>query len=116
ALVQNSLQRRGLIREQPQVERALESLLAPSNSFISTGVQPAAPESDMLAFRRAEFNIIREEVNDPDRIPNLRVIPSDVPPELSGWLRKVNLVERLRETRVFYGFDRLDPSPQPLAG
>jgi hypothetical protein len=28
----------------------------------------------------------------------------------------VHLVERLRETRVFYGFDRLEASQQPLAG
>ena len=116
ALVQNSLQRRGLSREQAQVEAALESLLAPSSAFISTEVQPATPEFEMLTFRRAEFNVIREEVNDPNRIPNLRVIPAEVPSDLVGWLCKVNLVERLRETRVFYGFDRLEASPQPLAG
>jgi hypothetical protein len=116
ALVQNSLQRRGLSRDQAQVEAALESLLAPSSAFISTGVQPATPEIEMLAFRRAEFNVIREEVNDENRIPNLRVIPAQVPSDLVGWLCKVNLVERLRETRVFYGFDRLEASTQPLVG
>ena len=116
ALVQNSLQQRGLAREPAQVERALESLLAPTNMLISTGVQPAVPESEMLAFRRAEFNVIREPINDPKRIPNLRVISSDIHPDLAGWLHKVNLIERLRETRVFYGFDRLEASPQPLAG
>jgi transcriptional regulator with XRE-family HTH domain len=79
-------------------------------------VQPATPEFEMLAFRRAEFNVIREEVNDPNRIPNLRVIPAEVPSDLVGWLCKVNLVERLRETRVFYGFDRLEASTQPLVG
>ena len=49
-------------------------------------------------------------------MPNLRVIPSVVPQGLADWLSKVNLVERLRETRVFYGFDRLEPSRQPLVG
>ena len=44
------------------------------------------------------------------------MIPSQPPPDLAGWFEKVNLVERLRETRVFYGFDRLQPSPAPLAG
>jgi Domain of unknown function (DUF1998) len=115
-LVQNSLQRRGLTKEPALVERALETLLIPSAAFSSTGVRPTTPESDMLAFRRSEFNVLREEVNDPIRIPNLRIIPTNVPAELNSWLYKVNLVERLRETRVFYGFDRLEPSPQPLAG
>lgn len=116
ALVQSSLQTRGFIRPPDQVERALESLLAPTATLIANGQQPAAPESDMLAFRRAEFNVIRSEVNDSTRIPNLRVIPSQVPLDLVPWLSKVNLVERLRETRVLYGFDRLEPDPQPLAG
>jgi Domain of unknown function (DUF1998) len=115
ALVQNSLQRRGLSRDQARVEAALESLLTASSAFISAGVQPTTPESEMLAFRRAEFNVIREDVNDPERIPNLRVIPTNVPSDFAGWISKVNLVERLRETRVFYGFDRLEASSQPLA-
>jgi hypothetical protein len=56
------------------------------------------------------------EVNDPNNIPNLRVIPAEVPDDLLAWISKVNLVERLRETRVFYSFERLDPSRQLLAG
>jgi hypothetical protein len=116
ALVQSSLQGRGMVRDPVQVERALSGLLSPSASVISSGAQPAVPESEMLAFRRAEFNVIREEVNDPNRIPNLRVISSEVPQDFAGWLHTVNLVERLRETRVFYGFDRLEVTSQPLAG
>ena len=116
ALVQSSLQERGILRNPAQVEAALESLLAPSGMFVSTGPQPSSPESDMLTFRRAEFNIIREKIDSPDRIPNLRVIPTEVPSGLTDWLSKVNLVERLRETRVFYGFDRVEASSQPLAG
>lgn len=116
AFVQVSLQRRGFMRTDADVERALESLLAPSATFVSTGAQPASPESELLAFRRAEFNVIRSEVNDPARIPNLLVIPSQPPPDLTDWFEKVNLVERLRETRVFYGFDRLEPNRGPLAG
>src|SRR5207247_7124399 len=55
-------------------------------------------------------------VRNAGRIPNLGVIPSSVPDDLSPWIARVNLVERLRETRVFYGFDRLEPDRQPLAG
>lgn len=115
ALVQNSLQRRGLTREPELVERALEALLVPTATINSTGAKPSAPESNMLAFRRSEFNVLREEINDVIRIPNLRVIQANVPAELAGWFSRVNLVERLRETRVFYGFDRLKPSTQPLS-
>lgn len=116
ALVQVSLQSRGFVRNPLQVEQALESLLGSNVSIGSDGVAPAAAESEMLAFRRAEFNVIRAQVNDPVRIPNLRVISSEVPQGLGSWLHKVNLVERLRETRVFYGFDRLEPNSQPTLG
>lgn len=115
ALVQASLMERGFTRESVRVEKALESLLLPPSSVATNAAQPRAPETDLLAFRRAEFNIIRREVNDSTRIPNLRIIPAEIPEDLTPWLAKVNLVERLRETRVFYGFDRLEPSPQPLA-
>ena len=64
--------------------------------------RPTDPESELLQFRRAEFTIIRREVNDSLRIPNLRVIQSEVSDEIAPWFAKVNLVERLRETRVFY--------------
>ena len=116
ALVQSSLLDRKIVRESSQVESALESLFSPTSVVSSSGAIPSSPESGLLAFRRAEFNVIREEINDPDQIPNLRVISSAVPPELTNWIAKVNLVERLRETRVFYGFDRLDPNRQPLIG
>ncbi|MEQ1573887.1 MAG: DUF1998 domain-containing protein [Vicinamibacterales bacterium] len=116
ALVAASLQVRGIVRSHEQVERALGSLLVHPGAVLAGGDQPADPESEMRMFRRAEFNVIRAEVNDAAGIPNLRVIPSHVPADLAPWLSKVNLVERLRETRVFYGFDRLEPNPQPLAG
>jgi len=75
--------------------------------------KPASPDSDMLAFRRSEFNILRNEV--PEGISSeLRIIPSIVPVALKSFFSKVNLIEKLRETRVFYGFDRLDRSERPL--
>jgi hypothetical protein len=116
ALVQSSLIGRGLVREHSQVERALTNLLASGSAVLQGGQQPAESESELLAFRRAEFDIIRNEVSDPKRSPNLRVVAEEVPDDLAGWLSKVRLVERLRETRVFYGFDRLVPDTQPLIG
>lgn len=117
ALIQSGLAARGIPSEVTQIEEALTGLFDPTSAVLPTGAAaPLAPESDLLAFRRAEFNIIRNEVNDPERLPNLRVIPTTKPVELAPWFARVNLVERLRETRVFYGFDRLEQNVTPLAG
>lgn len=116
-MIQPGLVRRGIVADPIQVEEALESLFDPSGAALPVGASsPADPESELLAFRRAEFNILRNEVNDPEHVPNLRVIPTTVPAELAPWFAKVNLVERLRETRVFYGFDRLEQNNNSLAG
>lgn len=116
AMIQSSLKARGLLYDEAVVEKALENLFAGASVFATNADQPADPESELLKFRRDEFNVIRREVNDSKRIPNLRVIPSEIPDDLTRWFAKVNLVERLRETRVFYGFDRLEPARQPLTG
>jgi hypothetical protein len=117
AMFRQSLQDRGITAELDSVEEALSTILGAPPATIPSGAPlPSNPEPELLGFRRAEFNIIRHEVNDPERTPDLRVIQTDVPKDLSTWLARVNLVERLRETRVFYGFDRLQPSPSPLVG
>jgi hypothetical protein len=117
AMVKAGLDSRGIHSKSAQVEEVLQGLFDPSASALPPGAQPPAdPESELLAFRRAEFNIIRNEVNDPANIPNLRVIRTAVPVSLSSWFSRVNLVERLKETRVFYGFDRLEQSNGSLAG
>jgi len=117
AMVKAGLDGRGIQSEPAQVEEVLEGLFDPSASALPPGAQPPAdPESELLAFRRAEFNIIRNQINDPANVPNLRVIQTNVAPALSQWFARVNLVERLRETRVFYGFDRLEQSDSPLLG
>lgn len=117
ALIQAGLAVRGVVADAALVEEALESLFNAAAAALPEGAAPPAhPESDLLAFRRAEFNIIRHQVNDPANVPNLRVISTDVPNSLAPWFARVNLVERLRETRVFYGFDRLEQSNNALAG
>lgn len=115
AMIKQKLSEVGITSESAQVQEALQSLFDDAAAQIPAGtLQPAAPESAFVTFRRAEFNIIRNQVNDPQNVPNLRVIPTDVPEELSGWFARVNLVERLRETRVFYGFDRLEQNNDAL--
>ena len=116
AMVRAGLDAVGITTDAPLVQEALQSLFDETAAELPAGtLLPAAPESDFVTFRRAEFNIIRNPVNDPQNIPNLRVIPAKVPRELSDWFARVNLVERLRETRVFYGFDRLDQNNNALS-
>jgi hypothetical protein len=116
AYVQSELSRvSGLSSELGQVKAALASLFSPQAATVSSGgAVPAAAESELLQFRRSEFNVIRNELNDPDLVPDLRIRMAEVPVELAPWIGRVNLVERLRETRAFFGFDRLKQSSAPL--
>mgnify|MGYP005806033643 CR=1 FL=1 len=115
-VIRDGLTSRGIDSTDEEVLKALESIFEKARSHGTATQQPSMPESDLLAFRRAEFDIIREEVNDPPRIPNLRVVRADIAPSVAKWFSKVNLVERLRETRVFFGFDRMEAGQRPLAG
>lgn len=114
-MIQSGLERRNISRDRSTVHKALVSLFTPVSVDIPGAARPTVPDSELLSFRRAEFNIIRHKVDDRKRVPNLRVIPVSVPQQLEPWIARVNLVERLRETRVFYGFDRLEPGPDSLA-
>jgi hypothetical protein len=109
AMMENTLRKRGIPFDEGDVEQTLTLLFDPAAGALPCGaILPAEPESDVLTFRRAEFNVLRNLVNDPDHIKDLRVIPTIVDSSLSPWFSRINLVERLRETRVFYGFDRLE--------
>jgi hypothetical protein len=93
--------------------KAMDSL-SHGTSLVGGGPQPVMAESESQIFRRAEYNVLRNEVG-PGVDDELRVIPSQVPLGLRPWFGRVNLVEKLRETRVFCGFDRLIRTVDPLA-
>lgn len=118
AMIEDSLRKRNVQFVEGEVEETLNVIFDPAAAALpSESITPSSPESELLTFRRAEFNVIRSQVNDPEHIKELRVIPTTVASDLSTWFDKVNLVERLRETKVFYGFDRLDQQSQnSLAG
>lgn len=118
AMIENSLRKRSVPFAEGEVEATLNVIFDPAAAVLSSeSIIPSSPESELLTFRRAEFNVIRSQVNDPEHIPDLRVIPATVPVDLTPWFQKVNMVERLKETRVFYGFDRLDqPNQDSLVG
>lgn len=115
ALINDGLVKRGMANDPEGVEAALESLFSSQSATLPPGAAvPADPESELLSFRRAEYNIIRNEIDDTENVPDLRVIQVAVADMLTTWIQGVNLVERLRETRAFYGFDRLDNTRNPL--
>lgn len=69
---------------------------------------------DHSNLRRPEFTVLREQGSSDDLI----IRPMNVAEygeTLSPFFSKVNLVDRLRETRVMYGFSRIEPDPsKPL--
>ncbi|AHK17955.1 DUF1998 domain-containing protein [Thalassolituus oleivorans] len=75
---------------------------------------PAAEDTVELAYRRAEYTVLNTaHTINPDE---LRIVKSKLPKSLASWFFKVHRIERLRETRVFYGFDRLIRAKRPLDG
>lgn len=74
---------------------------------------PSEKESDLLTYRRVEFNCLSAAVSSNEK--ELKVISSKVPTKFVKYISKINLVNRLRETKVFLGFDRLEPNPQDPA-
>jgi len=114
-VINGALERIGVHAERERIRNVLEMLFSvnshepPNNNFV-----PEQPEERHLSFRREEFNILRTGINDDLRSPDLRIIPTEVQEDISRWIGKVHLVERLRETRAFYGFSRLQPDDHPL--
>lgn len=110
----DQLRTRGEEASRNDVRLALERILDNSStSPRSDAIEPSDPEAELLRMRRQEFEIIRNEIDDPDRVPHLRVVATTVPNSLEKWINRINLVERLRETRAFCGFDRLEPVANP---
>ncbi len=113
AAAATSLKALGVDATQEMVKEALDSLFGGEPAHAPGAATPAQPESELVSFRRAEFNVIRAGFDDPAS-NKLRVVPGTVPPALSTWFSRVGLVERLCETRAFFGFDRLEPNHAPL--
>ena len=98
------------------VFKILESIFDQALVVQTPGAKvPADEESVLLNFRRAEFNILRNNIDDAKKSRDLRVVSTEVSQDLGKWFSKINLVERLKETRVFYGFDRLEQRSDQLA-
>lgn len=114
AVAMQSLAKTGHAADRSIVEEALRGLIDPKGAPADECDVPARPEGELLGFRRSEYNVLRRRVDETSGMTDLRVIPTEVPSVLSKWLGKVHLVERLKETRAFFGFDRLEPTGSPL--
>jgi hypothetical protein len=100
-----SLQAAGVVFTSGQLNEACEIVFGDKmRNVVTDAKKPSLPESVLSEFRREEFDIIRNRVGESE---DLLVVPAAIPALFGDYLSKVNLVERLKETRVFCGFDRL---------
>src|SRR5205823_4855708 len=65
-----------------------------------------AGESSDVAFRRAEFNVLRQERDESMLLTKSTPI-AQYEAEIARYFSRVMLVHKLRETRVFAGFTRI---------
>ncbi len=94
-----------------KIKEALGGIFEGAGTLPDQAVEPAEPESEELKFRRSEFDVLRVPVDDPEVTRNLRTVEGKIAGSLKAWFGRMILVERLRETRAFVGFDRLEESP-----
>lgn len=107
-IAKTALNEAGISYEESHVKPALESLFQANVGLeIAGATTPAEPEHGLLSLRRAEVNVIRNGVQKPPQSGDLYVRPTSIPDLLKPYLSRISLVDRLRETRAFFGFDRL---------
>lgn len=114
AQVAAELAKRGIEASVDDIREALASLWDGSRPSIVGCTFPVDPESPAANARREEFTILREPFADAE-VDFLQSIRVAVPDDLTQWLDRVILVEKLRETRAFYGFSRLVPKADRLS-
>jgi hypothetical protein len=104
----------GAIKEQldgadePQIARAIavargEKVAQPQEKGSEFGAP--AEETGEAKYRRMEYNVFRGQIEEPDL--RVREDQQAYQPKIQRFFSRVRLVERLRETRVYAGFTRL---------
>ena len=97
-----------IIDAKEKAERAIAEYFLETPIGQLNSAQPSIPDATETAFRRVEFNVLRADKNEETDLRSKSVC---VPPKLIPFLQKMILVEKLRETRVFHGFDRFHSRP-----
>jgi len=85
-----------------QCQAALDQVFDGKPALQEHADEPVDPEEEETAFRRVEYNVIRQSADE----PKLRTRIVETPKQLQTHVGRVVQVERLQETRVLYGFDR----------
>lgn len=68
--------------------------------------KPSEPE--IIAFRREEYNILSEDSCDMESNADIVVSRAEISEKATRWFSRINIVEKLKETMVFAGFERLN--------
>jgi hypothetical protein len=89
-----------------EVQRALIAIRAPDAEEVKS--LPEVDEPDDVAFRRAEFSVLRTPQSQPELMTRIHPI-ANYGRQLANSFSDVALVHRLRETRAFCGFSRILP-------
>lgn len=94
--------------EERLIHQAIELAVGGTPILQSKAAAPSGPERAEVSYRRVEFNSLRQAYENGAE-PDLRIREAPVPESLAGYLEKVRLIEKLRASRVFLGFDRVRP-------
>ena len=88
-----------------EIETALRIILSPEEQQLEEEV---ANDDSETRFRRPEFNVLRTKRNE-DQLKIRRANLSEYEQELSNYFSRILLIDKLRETRVLTGFNRIYP-------
>lgn len=92
-----------------QIAGALKIFLSGSREYIPDGERRVSGDEPQTRFRREEFQMFQK----PRKGPELTVrciAMSEYDSDVMQYFSKIMLVDRLRETRVQYGFERVFPA------
>lgn len=88
--------------EDAQIEAALATVKI---NLTSQESDPVPGASEQAPFRRDEYTTIRETIDSPDLV--VREADGEHEPALAALIPRIRLVEKLRETRALWGFNRI---------
>jgi hypothetical protein len=89
------------------LEKAIEIFLDPRPTLLHKASEPLMDEDPEIEFRRLEFDLLREGIDQAD----LAIEVLGGLPDLDDYFSCISRVTKLRHTRIQLGFDRIDSTP-----
>lgn len=93
--------------DEGMVEKAIDIFLNPKPTLSHKASEPLDEEDQEIEFRRLEFDLLREGVEEAD----LAVEVLGDLPDLNDYFSCISRVNKLRHTRIQLGFDRIVGTP-----